>query len=199
MSIPAATWQILGSVVTALQLKYQYDALSDYVVKLKSFAGQLDTWADDDKAKYQALRANDFNFYEYYRNLPDYTICDSAIDRSKGAAFHTYGSRLRRGMRTNRGYTPMTNVHLNNMLSSDAVAEVAVNRSVMTIKEKNIMDDHVLQRWSAIVGAPVGVERYHAGATSAIISESFKNIKALGQGVNSAGVAFGSQLYEVLN
>ena len=58
----------------------------------------------------------------------------------------------------------MANVHLNNMVSSQAIAETAVTRSVRTIKERNIVDDHVLERWSAIVGAPVGVERYYVGA-----------------------------------
>lgn len=197
MSVTA--WQITELVASIILLQKQISAFSDYTSKLKSFAGQIGTWADEDKGHYQALRANDIDFYNYYRNLPDYTVCDSAIDRSKGAAFYRYGSQLRRGMRTNRGYTPMTNVHLNNMLSPQAVAEVAVNRSVRTIKEKNIMDDHVLERWSAITGAPVGVERYHAGATSAIISESFRNIKSLGQGINSAGATLGSQIYEILN
>ena len=197
MSVGA--WQVAQIALTLLQLERQISAFSDYTSKLKSLANQIGVWADSDEFNYRLLRANDIDFYNYYRGLPDYTVCQSAIDRSKGAAFAGYGSRLRRSMRTNRGYTPMANVHLNNMVSSQAIADANVTRAVRTIKEHNIVDDHVMERWSAITSAPVGVERYNAGTVSSIIRESFTNIKSLGQGVNSAGAAFGQQIYGLLD
>lgn len=192
-------WEIAGLIIQATQLGLYLSSLSNYEGKLQDFATWLCDTADDNRDQYILLRDTDPDFYAYYQALPNRDICESAIDRGKGAAFHGYGSRYRRAKRTTRGFNQMANVHLNYMLSPDAVAQAGLNRAVTTIKEKNISDEHVLERWSAIVGAPVGVERYYAGATNTIIQESFRNIKALGQGFNSAGAAFGNQLYRILD
>lgn len=192
-------WQIASIVLQVVQLGLYITALEHYKDKLEEFADWLCDSADDNRDRYLEYRECDPDFYDYYKSLPDYTQCDSNVKRSKGAAYHGYGSRLRRSLRTTRGYTPMTKVHLNNMLSSDAIAQTALTRATQRIKERRYEDNHVLARWSAIVSAPIGVERYYTGASTTIIQESFRNLKALGQGFNSAAAAFGSQLFRVLN
>lgn len=192
-------WEIAGIIANVAQLVAQLSAINNYKSKLEFFADQLCTWADNNRDKYLDLRACDPDFYNYYKSLPGYTSCDSSVARSKGAAYHGYGSRLRRAIKTNRGYTPLAKVHLNHMLSEDAIAQTALTRVVTEIKERKREDNHVLQQWSAIVGAPVGVERYYSGSSAAIIQQSFTNLKALSQGFNSAGAAFGTSLYRILD
>jgi len=192
-------WQIASLILEVVQLGLHLAGLNHYKGKLEDFAGELCDWADDDKAEYLALRASDPDFYDYYKTLPDKQICQSAINRGKGAAFHGYGAKMRRALKTTRGYTPMVKVHLNNTLSQDAIAQTHLTRTVTAIKERRLHDSHILERWSNIVSAPVGVERYNSGASSAIIQQSFTNLKSLGRGFNSAGAAFGTTLYGILN
>ena len=59
MSIP---WQIAQIGLSVLMLERQISAFSDYASKLKILANQIDTWADEDKVNYQALRAHDIDF-----------------------------------------------------------------------------------------------------------------------------------------
>jgi len=192
-------WQIAGLVLTIAQITYYLDLVDEYKDKLEDFANRLDIWADEDRVVYTQLRSYDPEFYEYYRTLPNYRSCTSAIERGKGAAFNQYGENLRRAMRTTRGYSPLTNVHLNNMLATDAIAQSGLSRVVTQIKERSNIDEHILEMWSAIVGAPVGVERYNASAANSIITQNTKGLVTAGRGFNSAGVAFGNQLYGLLN
>lgn len=192
-------WEISALILQAVQMGLYLTALDHYRDKLEDLAQDLCDYADANRDQYLIFRQCDPDFYDYYKTLPDYEQCDSNVQRAKGAAFHGYGSRLRRALRTNRGYTPLTKVHLNNMVSNDAVAQSALTRAVTCIKERKYEDNHVLERWSAIVSAPIGVEGSHAAATSAIIRQSFSNLKSLGQGFNSAGAAFGTQLFRVLD
>lgn len=192
-------WEIASLILQATQLGLYLSSLSNYEGKLQDLATWLCDTADDNRDQYILLRDCDPDFYAYYQALPDRDVCESAIDRGKGSAWYNYGAKLRRAKRTTRGFNQMSNVQLNYLLGSDAVAQTGLNRVVTTIKEKAVKDDHILERWSAIVGAPIGVERYYAGATSSIIQESFRNLKSLGQGFNSAGAAFGNQLYRILN
>lgn len=191
-------WQIAGIVLQIVQAGLNLAGLSKYKGKLEDFADQLTVWAVNNRDNYLALRDCDPDFYAYYKSLPDYTVCDESINRAKGAAFHGYGSKMRRALKTNKGYTPLAKVHLNNMLSQDAITQAALTRSVQAVKENKNVDNHILQQWSAIVGAPVGVERYYAGSSAAIIQQSFTNLKSLGQGFNSAAAAFGTSLHRIL-
>lgn len=191
-------WEIAGLILNVVQLGLYLTSLDKYRDKLEDFADWLCDTADANRDQYLLLRGCDPDFYEYYKTLPDYQICQSSIMRSKGAAWHNYGSQLRRSIRTTRGYNKMANLNINYLLGSNAVAQSGLTRSVRIIKEKELVDDHILERWSAIVGAPIGVERYYAGATNTIIQESFRNIKSLSQGFNSAAASFGTQLYRVL-
>lgn len=193
------SFQTAGIVISIVQLAAYFDLVLDYKDKLEDFADNLDTWADQDQVTYLQFRSYDPDFYDHYLNLPNYQICNGAVERGKGAAFHQYGERLRRSMRTTRGYSPLTNVHLNNMVSTDPIAQAGLSRVVNQIKEKSNVDEHILERWSAIVGAPVGVERYNASAANSIITQNTKGLISAAQGFNSAGVAFGTQLYGLLN
>lgn len=192
-------WEIAGLILQAVQLGLYLSALDQYRGKLEDLAQWLCDSADLNRDIYLSLRDSDPDFYEYYKTLPEYQLCQSAVERGKGDAFRQYGRRLRRSLRTNRGYTPLNKVHLNNVFAADALMQTAHHRATTEIKERSRVDSHVLERWSAIVGAPVGVEKYYPGATNNIIQQSFQNLRSLGQGFNSAGAAFGTQLYRILD
>jgi len=155
--------------------------------------------ADTEKEKYKSFRDSDPDFYEYYKTLPDYVECQSAIKRSKGEAFYNYGANLRRRIRTTRGYNKLANVHLNNMLSSQAINEAAISRAVTCVRERKRRDNHVLERWSAIISAPVGVERHQASIINGVVNSSFSSLKGYSRGFNSAGAAFGTSLFRILD
>ena len=192
-------WQIAGLILSVVQMGLYLSGLTRYEDKLKDLATWLCDNADINAACYADFKNSDPAFYSYYCNLPGYRECLSNVGRSKGAAFYGYGSKMRRSMHAGRGYTPLTKVHLNAMVSSDAVAVSATNRSIAMMKERDRRNAHTLERWSAIVSAPIQVEGYQAAPVGAIIRESFKTLKGYGRGFNSAGAAFGSSLYKVLN
>ena len=192
-------WQIAGLIISVVQMGLYLNGLDKYENKLQDLAAWLCDNADLNATCYIDFKDSDLSFYDYYCGLPDYAVCMSNVNRSKGAAFYGYGSKMRRSIHAGRGYTPMVKVHLNAMVSSDAVAASATNRAIAIMKERDRVNAHVLERWSAIVSAPIDVEGYQAAPVGAIISQSFKSLKAYGRGFNSAGAAFGSTLYKVLN
>lgn len=191
-------WEIASLFLQIVQMGYYLTALDKYKDKLEELATWLCDTADINKAHYKSFRDRDPAFYEYYQTLPGYSVCDTNVRRGKGAAFFKYGAKLRRTMHAGRGYTPLANVTTNIILGSDAVSESSVHRATTYMNEQTRVDGHVLARWDAIVSAPIGQERYQAAYTNQIIDQSFKTIKALGQGFNSAASAFGTSLYRVL-
>jgi len=191
-------WELAPLVLSIIQMGLYLSAVDKYKDRLEDYAEYLHDCADTMKEKYKTLRDCDPDFYERYKSLPDYAICENNIQRSKGAAFFGYGSRLRQSLSTVRGYTPLAKVHLNNLVSSQAISQSAITRADTIIRERNRQDEHTLERWAAIVGAPVGVESHSAAASKVIISESFKSLKAFSQGFNSAGALFGRSLFGVL-
>lgn len=192
-------WEIAGLILSITQMGFYLASVDKYKDKLEDYSDQLELWGDEDKLEYKKFRDLDPDFYAYYESLDLYTECESNIKRSKGKAWFGYGSKVRRRLQTNRGFTPLAKVHFNNMLASEAVAESATTRAATCVKERQRTDGHLLERWSSIVSAPVGVERYQASIASGIISQSFKSLKGAGQGFNSAASSFGTQLYRVLN
>lgn len=192
-------WQIASLVLSVVQMGLYLAAINKYKGRLEDLAEDLCKLADAEMEKYCEFRDCDPDFYEYYKTLPDYEPCDSAIKRSKGAAFFKYGESVRRRQHSNRGYTPLAMVHWNQYHGQDAVYEAAVTRALTCINERQRRNDHVLERWSAIVNAPVGVERYSPSTLNPIINAQFKTLTQFGRGFNSAGAAFGTSLFQVLN
>jgi hypothetical protein len=192
-------WQIASLFLSVVQLGLYISAVRKYKGRLEDLADGLCVLADTEAMKYMEFRDCDPDFYDYYKSLPDYEECQSAIKRNKGASFFKYGSNIRRRQHSNRGYTPLTMVHWNQYHGQDAVYEAAVSRALTCIKERERRNDHILERWSAIVSAPVGVERYSPGTINPIINAQFSSLKQFGRGFNSAGAAFGTSLFQVLN
>lgn len=192
-------WEIAGLAVSVAQMALHLIALDNYKDRLEQMAVELKDWADLDKIQYLAFRASDPAFYAYYMGLPDYGVCENNIIRAKGAAYKKYGNAVRNSINSTRGFTPLADVHLINTYSYAPLAETAVSRAQTHIQEHKRVDDHVLERWHAIVSAPVGREAYAAGNYNTIINQSFKSLTAEAQGFNAAGVSFGNYLYQILN
>lgn len=192
-------WELAGIIVQVAHIALHMSGIVKYKGRLEDLAQDLCDMADVNRGYYETYRDCDPDFYEYYKTLPDSPACDQAISRSRGAAYADYAQSMRRSLKTVRGYSPLTKVHLNNMLCGNAIAQANQHRTVTMMRERANEDEHVLERWSAIVSAPVGVEKFYANATGAIISQSFKSLRAAGQGFNSAAAGLGTQLFKVLN
>lgn len=193
-------WELSAMTFSLLQMIFYLYMMYQYQKKLRKYAEKLDDWASDDERVYKEFRELDTEFYDYYMKLPEYDVCDASVNRNKGASFNAYGETLRSSNRVIRGYTPLKRVHVNNMVANQqhTISSTSLARANVLIMERRRRDVHTIERWSAIVGAPVGVESYSTGAMSQVISESFKSLQTFGQGFNSAGSAFGTQLYKVL-
>lgn len=192
-------WQLAPLVLQIIQMIAYISAIRKYKGKLEDLADWLCECADKEAEKYMSFRDCDPDFYAYYKTLPDYEVCDSAIKRNKGESFYNYGANLRRRIRTVRGYNKFAKVHWNNMLSAQAINEAAVARAVTCIRERRRRNNHILERWSAIVSAPVAVERYQASIINGVVQSSFNSLKGYSRGFNSAGAAFGTSLFRILN
>lgn len=192
-------WEIAPIIIQIAQMYLHLSALDTYRKKLEELADWLSMTADKERIAYESFRDADPAFYDYYKSLPDYAICKSAVKRNKGEAFYKYGAKTRRKIRTTRGFSPLSRVTVNTAFSSQAVHEAAVARAVTYIRERKRRDNHTLERWSAIVSAPVAVERYQAQAVNNITSSSFRSMKGFARGFNSAGMQLGTSLFRVLN
>jgi len=192
-------WEIASLIIQVAQMTYYLDGLDKYKEKLDELADWLCTTADENKEYYKEFRDCDPDFYEYYKTLPEYAVCESAVKRNKGVGFYQYGESLRRSFSSSRGFTPLERVHFNQLYAHEPLDIVARSRANTLNKERHISNLHTLQRWQAVVNAPVGVERYASSTTTAIIQSSFKTITSLSQGFNSAGVAFGKSLFNILH
>lgn len=187
-------WELANMVLTLVQMLLYLVGFNKYRKRLDSLTDELLARAEARKSAYQSLRDVDPAFYSYYKGLPDYLICNSNIERSRGAAFADYGRAMRRTLRSVNGYNQLQRVNLVNGLAENAVFASSVSEAMTTISERRIVDDHVLQRWQAIVSAPTNAA--YRDNYDNIIKSSFGGLKAMGQGANSAGVALGTQLYQ---
>lgn len=192
-------WQIAGLILQVVQMFLYLAAVRKYKEKLEEFADYLRDSGMADEEKYMTIRDCDPDFYAYYKGLPLYAPCESAIKRNKGEAFFKYGSQLRRRLRSTRGYTPLTRVHFNTQAMHQAISEAAVSRAITCIRENKRVDAHILERWSAIVSAPVNVEGYSPAFAKQIVDSNFRSLKGFARGFNSAGAALGTSLFRILN
>lgn len=192
-------WEIASLLLQIAQMALYLDAIDKYKEKLDELAAWLCDTADINKEFYKEFKDCDPDFYEYYKTLPDYAICESAVKRAKGVGFHVYGENLRSSFQSNRGFTPLKRIHYNQMFGHEPLVAVANHRAGTYIQERNRVQDHTLERWKAIVGAPVNIEAYSANITSVIIKQSFNHLHSAAQGFNSAGAAAGTTLYNILN
>ena len=186
-------WQIAGLVLQLVQMILYIAGFIKYKERLEQWAEQLKTWADEKFEAYKTLRDRDPDFFDYYDSLPNYEICESNIQRSKGAAFADYGKAMRRSLPTVRGFSRLQKAALANHLGQNAVQASAVKRVQTTITERARQDDHILQRWQAVVNSPTNPAAHND--VSNIIKLSFNSLHAFGQGANSAGAALGTGLY----
>lgn len=192
-------WEILPVGLSVVQMGLYVSGFAKYKGRLDTLASDLSDRAEERYIKYKELRLRDQDFFDYYDGLPDYLECDSNIKRSKGAAFAGYGRDLRRSMKVVRGYSQMNKVHLVSRLAEQAVHESAMHRAVTRINERAHVDDYVLERWNAIVRAPVDIEGVSTLSVASTINASFSTLKSFGQGFNSAGAMFGASLNRILN
>jgi len=185
-------WEIAGLVLSVAQMLMYINGFNNYKSRLNSLTDELKARADAKAAAYKTLRNKDSEFYAYYQGLPDYATCQSNIDRARGAAFASWGSQMRHSLRAVNGYAQLQKVNIANSFAENAVFAPAVARAMTEIQERKRVDQHVLNRWQAIVSAPT----YPSAVTdySSIINTSFSSLTAYGQGANSAGVAIGSSL-----
>lgn len=193
MSAVSQVWQNVQTSAALAQFVLYLTGFNNYKNKLEDIADELENDATAAAARYQELRNKDPEFHTYYDELPEYEQCDANIKRSRGAATARYGDTLRRTYQTNNGYTPLRNVAVANLTGKDMAISPSIKRAQTIVTERARQDDHVLERWQAIIAAPT-----HAAAnndSSAVIQASFRSLSAFGQGANSAGVALGTQLF----
>lgn len=196
MSSSTNYWEIAGIALSIGQMVAHLRMIKRYENKLEDYAADLHNWAYQDEGVYRDFRNEDPLFYDHYRNSPLYDVCDSAVMRASGAGYHSWGKGLRDSMRSTRGYSPLSRVHLNHLIAdrSHFTSSAAMGRASILNAERRRRDEHILERWRAIVDAPVGIERYSASGMSQVISSSFKSLQAYAQGFNAAGVQLGTHI-----
>lgn len=195
----ASFWEILPVSLSVVQMGLYISGFSKYKGRLDDLSDDLRDRAEERYEKYKELRLRDQEFFDYYDNLPNYLECESNIKRSKGSAFAAYGRDMRRSMKVVRGYSQMNKVHLASRLAEQAVHDSSMHRAVTKINERAHVDDHVLERWNALVRAPVDIEGSSTLSVASTINASFSTLKTFGQGFNSAGAMFGTSLNRILN
>jgi hypothetical protein len=185
-------WEIAGLVLSVAQMLMYINGFNNYKSRLNSLTDELKARADAKASAYQTLRDKDGAFYAYYQGLPDYSPCQSNIERARGSAFAGWGSNIRQSIRAVNGFSQLQKVNIVNSFAETAVFAPALNRAFTAKKERDRVDAHVLARWEAITSAPT----YPSAVTdySSIINSSFGSLNMYGQGANSAGVAIGTSL-----
>ena len=186
-------WQNTQMLASIAQFVLYITGFNSYKKRLVDLADEATARSDDAFTRYQALRDKDPEFFDYYKTLPDYEICESNIKRARGTAAAEYGTAIRRAYSTVSGYTPFQRVTLANALGNNMASSPAMKRAQTLIAERGRQDDHVLQRWQAVISAPTNPAA--SNDVSNIVQASFRSLGAFGQGVNSAGAAIGTQLF----
>jgi len=190
-------WEIAGLVLSLVQFLLYLAGFNKYRKRLGSLATELVGRADEQFDAYKTLRDKDPAFYDYYKALPDYKKCDRDSRRTRGTAMNNYGSALRSSLRTVNGYTPLQRISLVNALSVQPINLVGAELTKNEMQERLRVDSHLLNRWQAIVGAPV--RPANVSDVSSIIRSSFSSMKSFGKGANSAGISLGKSFYNLRN
>lgn len=189
--IAQAVFQAINAVMHSGLLDDMYDII-------KKLSEALSPMADEERAHYTTIRNMEYSFYDYYRNLPDYNICDSFYKHSHGQALQIYGASLRSYLKTNRGFRSANKVHINKMVMKNYIANATHESTGKLIAERGRRDAHELERWSAIISAPIGVQDYNAGAIGNLISQSFNAFQAAGKGLNSSIMGVSGGVYNAI-
>lgn len=188
-------WELAGFLLSLVQMLLYIAGFNKYRKRLNSLTTELLDRADGRKVAYKDLRDKDPEFYSYYKSLPGYGECATNIQRGRGAALASYNSDLRRSVKHVNGYSQAQRVNLTNRFSENVLHAPAMSRTITQIAERRRVDDHVLQRWQAIVSAPTNPSV--TADYGSIIKSSFATMGAFGQGANSAGVAVGSLAFRI--
>jgi len=186
-------WENAGLLLSVIQFILYVIGFKKYRDILHKIADLSEEHADERLKAYESLRNRDKEFFEYYCNLPLYNECESNIRRSKGASYLKYGTKLRRLYNSVNGYSRMSRVRMTQHFSREAIAESAQRRVMQKIEERSLVDDHIIQRWDAIISSPTNAAVSVNLSTG--IQASFKTLGAFGRGANSAGITIGSILY----
>lgn len=190
-------YELAGLVLSLAQMLLYISGFNKYKGRLESLSDELAARAERRFTMYQTLRDRNPEFYEYYQNLPGYNQCDSDVVRAKGKPMADFARNLRPALRATRGFNQMQRVTLVGAGSQAPLFTSAVARTHNVIAERNRVDAHTLERWQAIVSAPTNITNHSDMST--IVNSTFRSMKTFGQGFNSAGIAFGTSLYGVLN
>jgi hypothetical protein len=160
--------------------------LDDMYDIIKKLAEALSPMADEERSHYTTIRNMEYSFHDYYKNLPEYEVCDSFYEWSHGQSLQLYGASIRQSLKTNRGFRSANKVHINKMVMKNYIANVNYEAMGKRLSERNRRDSHELERWSAIIAAPIDVQDYNAGAIGNVIAHSFNAFQNAGKGLNSS-------------
>lgn len=194
----AKFWQLASIVLSILQMYLYCEAMEDYYTKLNELAEKLISWARDEEDIYfKEFRDCDPDFYDWYRMMPEYNYCPSIVNRSKGKMLREFGKGMRALEKHASATSPWSGINAASRLGYVTVPGVGLRRTMNHFDELKLVDDTLVRKWETIVTMPIGREDNPVAYKdiAQLYSQSFQQF---GQGVNSAGFAFGRSLYEVL-
>lgn len=195
----ARYWQLASIVLSAFQMWYYWNALDKYYEKLKDLAEKLISWARiEDDIYFKEFRDCDPDFYDWYKMMPEYSYCPSIVNRVKGKVLREYGKGMRaftKKFASSMG--PWAGINFSSNAGYNAVSTIGVRRIINRFEELKLVDETHLAKWETIITMPIGREGNPAGYKD-IATYYMKSFGQFGEGFNSAGVAFGSSLYQVL-
>lgn len=193
-------WEIAQLALSVAQMVFYIKALDEYKTKLEDMGAKMEGYADSDRANYALYRGADPSFYNYYLGLPDYHVCESNVQRARGRVVNKYGESVRKFKKTlRRGFTPLSTITYNSYVGHTIPQSMSAERAIIYTQEQNRADEHVANRWSAIASAPAGNEGNLAAGYQGVIQSFQNSMNRAGIGFNSAGAAFGTSLYKILN
>lgn len=194
----ARFWQLGSMVLSIVQMILYISAMQDYYKKLKWLADKLISWARDEEDIYfKEFRDCDPDFYDWYRLIPEYSYCPSLVNRVKGRALREFGKGMRGAEKRASQVSPWAGINAASKLGYAFVPRIGFRRIANHFEELKLVDETLLHKWEAVITMPIGREDSPVGYKdiAQFYSQSFQQF---GQGINSAGFAFGRSLYEVL-
>lgn len=195
----AKYWQLGAMALAIVQMILYISAMREYYKKLNWLAEKLISWARvEEDIYFREFRNCDPDFYDWYKMMPEYSYCPSLVNRVKGKVLREYG----KGMRTftkkfASSMGPWAGINFSSNAGYNAVSTIGVRRVINRFEELKLVDETHLAKWETIITMPIGREGNPAGYKD-IANYYMKSFGQFGEGFNSAGVAFGSSLYQVL-
>lgn len=206
-------WELSGIFLSVIQMMIALERIEKYKEKLVNMGkvlfnckeeydpencDDLESLALKHRCRYFQFRSKDADFYNWYKNLPNYEVCESGIRRGKGKASQDVGRAFRKYVKMNNGYTPLAMVgKVGEGLMGFAEYTGAIRAQNHNAEMKRKMEDQLLH-WKTIVSIPVEQEGNYGGFASPIKiwTESMAN---WGQGFNSGAAGLGRSLYGLLH